>query len=93
MSSADGRRCTLTEDELHALMPQLEALHGCFHPCFCRAEGRARSQQDLSGLLRPMERKHVEHSAEPVDAPPRTLQALVRAAPWDAAGCITERQR
>lgn len=83
----------MTEDDFQALMPQLEAFHSRFHPFFCRAEGRAWSQQYMIGLLLPIERKNVENIAEQVDAPPRKLQAFVSESPWDDAGCITELQR
>jgi SRSO17 transposase len=83
----------MTEDDLHRLMPQLEAFHARFHAYFCRSEGRAWSQQYVIGLLLPLERKNVENIAEQVDAPSRKLQAFVSESPWDDAGCIRELQR
>jgi SRSO17 transposase len=83
----------MTEEDLRALMPQLEAFHARFHGYFCRSEGRAWSQQYMIGLLLPIERKNVENIAEQVDAPPRKLQAFVSESPWDDAGCILELQR
>jgi SRSO17 transposase len=83
----------LTEDDVHALLPELEAFHARFGRFFPRSESRAWSRKYLTGLLLPIERKNVENLAEQVGGHPRRLQEFVSESPWDDAGCIEEMQR
>ncbi len=83
----------LTEDDVHALQPGLEAFHARFGRFFPRSESRAWSQKYLTGLLLPIERKNVENLAEQVGGHPRRLQEFVSESPWDDEGCIEEVQR
>jgi len=83
----------LTEDDVHALQPGLEAFHARFGQFFPRSESRAWSRKYLTGLLLPIERKNVENLAEQVGGHPRRLQEFVSESPWDDAGCIEEVQR
>jgi SRSO17 transposase len=83
----------LTEDDLHAMLPELEAFHARFGGFFPRSESRAWSQKYLTGLLLPIERKNVENLAEQVGGHPRRLQEFVSESPWDDEGCVEEVQR
>ena len=83
----------LTEDDVHALLPELEAFHARFGRFFPRSESRAWSQKYLTGLLLPIERKNVENMAEQMGGHPRRVQEFVSESPWDDAGCIDEVQR
>jgi SRSO17 transposase len=83
----------LTEDDVHALLPELEAFHARFGRFFSRSESRAWSRKYLTGLLLPIERKNVENMAEQLGGHPRRLQEFVSESPWDDAGCIEEVQR
>lgn len=83
----------MTADDLHALLPALEALYARFHGFFRRPESRALGGKYLTGLTLPIERKNVENIAEQVAATPRKLQQFLSDSPWDDGGCITELQR
>jgi SRSO17 transposase len=82
----------MTADDLHALLPALEALYARFHGFFRRPESRAMGGKYLIGLTLPIERKNVENIAEQVAATPRKLQEFLSDSPWDDTGCITELQ-
>jgi SRSO17 transposase len=83
----------MTDDDLKALLPNLELFHSRFGRYFRRSEGRLWSQKYLTGLALPIERKNVENIAEQVGAPPRKLQEFLSDSPWDDRGCIAELQR
>ena len=83
----------LSEDNLHALLPEFEVFHGRFGRFFRRRESRGRSRDYLVGLLSPLERKNVENIAEWVGTQPRRLQEFVSESPWDDGGCMGELQR
>jgi SRSO17 transposase len=90
---ADGRASGVTDDDLYALLPELERFHARFGRFFPRSESRAWSLKYLFGLTLPIERKNVENIAEQVGAPPRKLQEFLSDSPWDGEGCIDELQR
>ena len=83
----------MTDDDLRALLPALQAFHARCHPFFCRTEGRAWSEEYLAGLTLPMERKNVEKIAEQADGAPRKLQEFFSDSAWDDQRCISELQR
>jgi SRSO17 transposase len=90
---AAGRNSEVTEDDLYALLPELERFHARFGRFFPRSESRSWSLKYLYGLTLPIERKNVENIAEQVGAPPRKLQEFLSDSPWDGEGCIDELQR
>lgn len=63
----------LTEDDLHALLPELETFHARFGRFFPRSESRAWSRKYLTGLLLSVGRKNVENLAEQVGGHRRRL--------------------
>ena len=83
----------MTADDLHALLPALEAFYARFHGFFRRPESRRMGGKYLVGLTLPIERKNGENIAEQVEATPRKLQEFLSDSPWDDAGCIAELQR
>jgi len=83
----------MTEHDLAALRPALQAFHARFHRFFCRTEGRAWAEKYLVGLTLPIERKNAENIAEQVGGAPRKLQAFLSDSPWDDQGCMGELQR
>jgi SRSO17 transposase len=91
--AAAGRDSDVTDDDLYALLPELERFHARFGRFFPRSESRSWSLKYLFGLTLPIERKNVENIAEQVGAPPRKLQEFLSDSPWDGEGCIDELQR
>jgi len=87
------RAAEMTDDDVIALLPALQAFHARFHRFFCRSEGRTWSEKYLVGLTLPIERKNVENITEQVGGPPRRLQEFLSDSPWDDEGCIGELQR
>ena len=83
----------MTDDDVTALLPALQAFHARFHRFFCRSEGRTWSEKYLVGLTLPIERKNVENITEQVGGAPRRLQEFLSDSPWDDEGCIGELQR
>jgi len=63
----------VTEDDLYALLPELERFHARFGRFFPRSESRSWSLKYLQGLTLPIERKNVENIAEQVGGSPRRL--------------------
>ena len=53
------RAAEMTDDDVIALLPALQAFHARFHRFFCRSEGRTWSEKYLVGLTLPIERKNV----------------------------------
>jgi len=90
---AVGRDSEVTDDDLYALLPELERFHARFGGYFPRSESRRWSLKYLFGLMLPIERKNVENIAEQVGAPPRKLQEFLSDSPWDGEGCVGELQR
>jgi len=90
---AAGRDSNVTDDDLYALLPELERFHARFGGFFPRSESRRWSLKYLFGLTLPIERKNVENIAEQVGAPPRKLQEFLSDSPWNEEGCIDELQR
>ena len=82
----------MTVEDLHALLPKLEAFYTRFHRFFRRPESRRMGGKYLMGLTLPIERKNGENIAEQVAATPRKLQEFLSDSPWDDAGCVGELQ-
>lgn len=82
----------MTVEDLHALLPKLEAFYTRFHRFFRRPESRRMGGKYLMGLTLPIERKNGENIAEQVEATPRKLQEFLSDSPWDDAGCVGELQ-